>query len=80
MMLRARRAAGPLLRLADAGAVGERTCSCAQPARALFARGFLDFFKVGASVCSLRPPATPCDCSPLESLVIRFSRNVGMNG
>ncbi|XBJ08349.1 hypothetical protein VPH35_013685 [Triticum aestivum] len=45
MMLRARRAAGPLLRLADADAVGERICGGAQPARAVFARGFLDFFK-----------------------------------
>ncbi|EMS66443.1 hypothetical protein TRIUR3_22535 [Triticum urartu] len=45
MMLRARRAAGPLLRLADAGAAGERICGGAQPSRAVFTRGFLDFFK-----------------------------------
>jgi len=48
MMLRARGAAGALLRLAGAGA-GVQSGGAPPIARAAFARGFLDFRKVGAA-------------------------------
>ena len=48
MMLRARGAAGALLRLAGAGA-GVQSGGVPPIARAAFARGFLDFRKVGAA-------------------------------
>uniref|UniRef100_A0ACD5TKL6 Uncharacterized protein n=1 Tax=Avena sativa TaxID=4498 RepID=A0ACD5TKL6_AVESA len=47
MMLRSRRAAGPLLQLSSAGSVGERIHSGVPSAPAVFTRGFLDFFKKG---------------------------------
>jgi hypothetical protein len=57
MMLRAARAAGPLLRLSSGGAFGERVRGGAFGERvrggvpsspAVFTRGFMDFFKVCA--------------------------------
>jgi hypothetical protein len=48
MMLRAARAAGPLLRVSGAGAVGERIRGGVPSTPAAFTRGFFDFFKVGA--------------------------------
>lgn len=47
MMLRAARAAGPLLRVSGAGAVGERIRGGAPSTPAVFTRGFFDFFKKG---------------------------------
>ena len=55
MMLRAARAAGPLLRLSNTGAVGERIRGGVPSTPAVFTRGFLDFFKVGA----LAPGSSP---------------------
>ncbi|CAM0957512.1 unnamed protein product [Alopecurus aequalis] len=47
MMLRAARAAGPLLRLSSTGAVGEKIRGGIPSTPAVFTRGFLDFFKTG---------------------------------
>jgi hypothetical protein len=48
MMMRAPRAAGPLLRLSSGGAFGERVRGGGPSSPAVFTRGFMDFFKVCA--------------------------------